>query len=134
MVEMNRPAGVLVLVVIYVILAVLRFGTALLVLASEGTQQALMIFCLAPAVILGIIYLFIAVGLWALKRWAWILAVVFSLISVFYAILNIYGVTAGSDLVADVDVSSVFVAVPIISLALNIIVLLVLWRNKDLFD
>ncbi len=134
MVEMRKPAGVLVLVVIYIILAVLRFGASLLVMVSEGTEQALMLFCLAPNVILGIIYLFIAVGLYALKRWAWILALVFSLISILYALFNIYGISIGSDIVGEVDVSNAFLAVPIISLVLNIIVLLVLWRNKDLFD
>lgn len=134
MVEMKKPAGVLVLVIIYIILAVLRFGASLLVMFSEGTAQALMLFCLAPNVILGIIYLFIAVGLYALKRWAWILALVFSLISILYALLNIYGISIGIDIVGEVDISNVFLAVPIISLVMNIIVLFVLWRNKDLFD
>ena len=129
-----RPAGVLILVVTYIILAILRFGTSLLVVVSEGTESSIMVFCLAPNIILGIFYLLIAVGLYALKKWAWIMAIVFSVISVFYAILNIYGVTVGIDLVSEVDISNVFVAVPIIALILNIIVLLVLWRNKDLFD
>ena len=134
MVDMRKPAGVLVLVIIYIILAVLRFGASLLVLVSEGTEQALMLFCLAPNVILGIIYLFIAMGLYALKRWAWMLALVFSLISIVYALLNIYGISVGADIVGEVDISNAFLAVPVIALVLNIIVLLVLWRNKDLFD
>lgn len=132
--DIKRPTGVLVLVVIYIILALLRFGSALLVMIGEGTSSALMVFCLAPAVILGIIYLLIAVGLYALKRWAWILAVVFSIISILYALLNIYGVSVGFELAEEVDISSAFVAVPIISLVLNIVVLLVLWRNNEYFE
>lgn len=129
-----RPVGVLILVVIYVILAILRFATSLLVVVSEGTESSIMVFCLAPNIILGIFYLLIAIGLYALKKWAWIMAILFSVISVFYAILNIYGVTVGIDLVSEVDISNIFVAVPIIALILNIVVLLVLWRNKELFD
>ena len=132
--NMPRPVGVLMLVVIYIILAILRFGASLLLVTSEGSESSVMVFCLAPNIILGIIYLLIAVGLYGLKKWAWILALVFSILSVFYAILNIYGITVGIDLVSEVDISNVFLAVPIIALILNIIVLLVLWRNKDLFD
>ncbi len=106
----------------------------MLVMVTEGTDQALLLFCLAPNVILGIIYLFIAVGLYALKRWAWIMALVFSIISILYALLNIYGISIATDLVAEVDISSAFLAVPVISLVLNVVVLLVLFRNKDLFD
>ena len=134
MVEMRRPIGVLVLVVIYLILAVLRFGSSLLVMLSEGTGEGLALFCLAPSVLLGIFYLLIAVGLYTLKRWAWVMAIVFSLISIGYALLNIYGYSVGTSLVEDVDISSAFLAVPVISLVLNIIVLLVLWRNSELFE
>ena len=101
---------------------------------SEGTGEGLALFCLAPSVLLGIFYLLIAMGLYALKRWAWVMAIVFSLISIVYALLNIYGYSAGTDLAGEVDISSTFLAVPVISLVLNIIVLLVLWRNSELFE
>lgn len=132
--DVQRPTGVLVLVVIYIILAVLRFGSSLLVMIGEGTSSALAMFCLAPNVILGIIYLIIAMGLYGLKRWGWLLAVVFSIISILYAVLNIYGVQVGFEFAEEVDVSSAFVAVPIISLVLNLVVLLILWRNREYFQ
>ena len=134
MVEMKRPFGVLILVVIYLILAVLRFGSSLLIMLSEGTGEGLALFCLAPSVLLGIFYLLIAMGLYGLKRWAWIMAIVFSIISVGYALLNIYGYNVATDLVDEVDISSTFLAVPVISLVLNIIVLVVLWRNSEIFE
>jgi hypothetical protein len=129
-----RPIGVMILVITYVILAILRFGAILMLMLSEGTGGPLLLFCLAPNLILGIIYLFIAMGLYSLNGWAWTLALVFAIISIIYAVLNIYGITYAIDLVGEVDVSSIFLVVPFIALVLNVIVILVLLRNKDLFD
>ena len=130
----TRPIGVLILVIIYVILAILRFGAILLVMVTEASGGSLTLFCLAPNLILGIIYLLIAMGLYSLNGWAWTLALVFSILSIIYAVLNIYGISYAIDLVGEVDVSSVFLVVPFIALVLNVVVLLVLWKNKDLFN
>jgi len=132
--EMPRPIGVVILVVLYVVLAILRFVNIAMVTISEGTGGGLLLFCLAPNLVLGIIYLLIAMGLYSLKGWAWTMAVLFAIISVVYAVLNIYGIQFAIDIAGDVDVSSVFLVVPIIALALNVVILLVLARNKDLFD
>ena len=132
--EIPRPIGVMILVIIYVILAILRFGAMLMVMVTEGTGGPLLLFCMAPNLILGIIYLLIAMGLYSLKGWAWTLALVFSILSIVYAVLNIYGISYAIDLVGEVDVSSVFLVVPVVALVLNVIVILVLLRNKDLFD
>jgi len=124
---------VLVLVIIYVILAILRFVASFALVSSEGSGGTVMLYCLAPNLVLGIFYLLIAMGLYGLRGWAWMLAVVFSILSILYAILNLYGLSIGVDLMEEVDVSNAFFAVPIMSLVLNVIVLLVLWRNKELF-
>lgn len=132
--EMPRPFGVLILVIIYVILAVLRFAAILMVMLAESTGGSLTLFCLAPNLILGIFYLLIAMGLYALKGWAWTLALVFAILSMVYAVLNIYGISYSIDLVGEIDISSAFLVIPVVALVLNFIVLLVLLRNKDLFD
>ncbi len=132
--EIPRPFGVIVLVIIYVILAVLRFGAILMVMLSESTGGSLTIFCLAPNLVLGIIYLLIAMGLYYLKGWAWTLALVFAILSMVYAALNIYGISYSIDLVGEIDISSAFLVIPVVALVLNLIVVLVLFRNKELFD
>lgn len=134
MASRERPIGVLVMVVVYLILAVLRFGEAALVTVQAGTASAVVLFCLAPTVLLGIFYLLISVGLYMLKRWAWILALVFAILGFLYALLKLVGLEIGSSLIEEVDVSSAFFAIPLVSLILNLVVMVILFRNKEYFS
>ncbi len=134
MASRERPIGVLVMVVVYLILAVLRFGEAALVTVQAGTASAVVLFCLAPTVLLGIFYLLISVGLYMLKRWAWILALVFAILGFLYALLKLVGLGIGSSLIEEVDVSSAFFAIPLVSLILNLVVMVILFRNKEYFS
>jgi hypothetical protein len=134
MASRERPFGILILVIVYLILAVLRFGEAALVTVQAGTASSVVIFCLAPTVLLGIFYLLISIGLYMLKRWAWILALVFAILGFLYALLKLVGLGIGSSLIEEVDVSSAFFAIPIVSLILNLLAMVVLFKNKDQFD
>ena len=72
--------------------------------------------------------------MYLLKRWAWILALVFAILGFLYALLKLVGLGIGSSIIDEVDVSSAFLAIPIVSLILNLIVVVVLFKNKDHFD
>lgn len=132
--DIQRPTGVLVLVVIYIILGVLRFGEAALFMMEDFSGSALWIFCMTPNIILGIFYILIAVGLYGLKRWAWIFALVFAVLGALFAVVKIVGWGIGTSLVEEVDISSAFIAIPVISLVLNLLVMLVLVRNREYFQ
>jgi hypothetical protein len=132
--EKVRPAGILVLVVLYIILAVIRLSeSALWASQGEGTT-ALALLCLAPNVILGIMYLVVAGGLHLLKRWAWILALVFAVFGLIYAAVKLAGFGLGADVIKDLDMSTAFFAIPVISLFMNLIVLLYLVKVKEHFE
>ena len=134
MADRARPTGVLILVIAYLILGVIRFGEALIVTIQAGTGSAVMTFCLAPTIILGIIYLVVAIGLYSMARWAWILALIFAVIGVAYAAIKLFGLGLAMGFADDIEVSSAFIAIPIISLALNLIVMLILFKNREYFD
>ena len=125
MVERERPAGVLVIIVLYIILAIIRLSESAL-WARQGEGLEAMAIFLAPNVILGVMYLILAGGLHLLKRWAWILATVFAVVGLIYAALKLAGVGAVADLIGDLDISTSFFSIPLISLIMNLIVLIYL--------
>ncbi len=132
--EKVRPAGVLVLVVLYIILAIIRLSESALWASQGGGTTALALLCLAPNVILGIMYIVVAGGLHLLKRWAWILAAVFAVIGLIFAAVKLAGLGLGMDVVGDLDISTAFFAIPVISLIMNLIILLYLVRVKEYFE
>jgi hypothetical protein len=134
MAEIKKPFGVLVLVVVYLILAIIRFAEAIFVGGTVGTGTSALLFCLAPSVLFGIFYALISVGLYMLKRWGWILAMVFAVLGVILALLKLVGVGIGLSIIEDIDVASTFIAIPLISLVLNLVVMIVLLKNRDQFE
>jgi len=68
MVEHERPTGVLILVVLYIILAIIRLSDAIFLSTKGLAEGGAVIVSLAPTVVLGIFYLLVAVGLYRRKK------------------------------------------------------------------
>ena len=131
--EHERPTGVLILVVLYIILAIIRLRDAIFLSTKGLAEGGAVIVCLAPTVVLGIFYLLVAVGLFRLKKWAWILAFIIALLGLAYAVVRLIGLVGASSIVEDVDISAAFFAIPVISLILNSIVVIYLLTMKKHF-
>jgi hypothetical protein len=133
MVDRERPTGVLILVVLYIILAVLRMSDAIFLSTKGLAEGQAVVVCLAPTVILGIFYLLVAVGLFRMKTWAWIFALVLAILGLAYAAIRLVGLVGASSLIDEVDISAAFFAIPVISLILNGIVIVYLLMMKKHF-
>ncbi|HXG25425.1 MAG TPA: DUF2127 domain-containing protein [Candidatus Binatia bacterium] len=129
---MGRPTGATVIAVIETILAVLLFLAALALIGLSGIAGGVIGSVDEPgaggvaamvagfgivagiiALLIGLLYLAIAYGVWKGRGWAWMLGVVVSIIAIVFGVLGLAGgISLGN----------------IISLALPIIVVYFLWQ------
>ena len=130
--QQERPVGVIILAVLYVINAVVYFIMGGW-LASLGALEIgfLGVMCVAPWFILGILFLVIGLGIYGLKTWAWLLALIFAILGLLGALANL--ASLGSISGDDVDVPGFFMAIPAVSLVLNIIIIVYLIKVKPHF-
>ena len=123
MTSRNRPFGVTVLAILWILEALGAFGVAAIIGTltayletmiggAIGTEFITTIGSAVTvvAVIFGIIYLLIAYGLWTGQGWAWILSVIFAILGVIGGIIGLIGI------------------VGIVPLVINIIILYYLYR------
>ena len=124
----ERPIGVVILAVLYLINAIVVFALVGMLVSLAGTAALV---CASPFILFGIFYLLVALGLYAMKTWAWIVALVFAILGLLGAIGNLASVStiAGSD----VDIPGWFLALPAINLVLNLIIIVYLIKVKSYF-
>jgi hypothetical protein len=110
--------GVIILAILYALVAIVWFVMAALIMAA-GTALAGMsgLICTAPLLLFGVFFLLVALGLYAMKSWAWTVGLVF-------AILGLLGGAAGA-------ASGEYVSVA--NLVLNLIIIVYLFKVKEHF-
>lgn len=130
----TRPMGATVIAIIESILAVLLFLAALALIGLSGIAGGLIGSVDEPgaggvgamiagfgivagiiALLIGLLYLAIAYGVWKGRGWAWMLGMIVSIIAIVFGVLGLTGQNG-------INVSS------IISLALPIVVVYFLWQ------
>ncbi|MEM2869974.1 MAG: hypothetical protein QW379_06105 [Thermoplasmata archaeon] len=78
-----RPLGVTILAVLYIIQAILWFAGSVMMGMFLGPILAFLPVlgaCVYITIIFGVIYLLVGIGLFTLKKWARILAIIFAII------------------------------------------------------
>ena len=80
----ERPLGVMILAILQILgsLGIILTGVALFVFPFFGVVLG------AIAVLIGIFFLWIGLGLWNMKGWAWTWAIIMNIIG---ALINLYG-------------------------------------------
>ena len=88
----ERPTGITILAVLYAIQGLYAIAIGGIIFSTLGgfledfvgdIFETLGFVCLGVSVVIGIIYFLIAWGLWTLKTWARILAIIFAVIGLF---------------------------------------------------
>jgi hypothetical protein len=114
----ERPAGVLLLAILYILNAIVAFvGAAFAMFVGAAVAGMAGLICTAPFLLLGVFFLIVAFGLLAMKSWAWIVGLVF-------AILGLLGGIGGA-------ASGNWVSIA--NLILNLIIIVYLFKVKEYF-
>ena len=83
------PVGVLLLAILYLLNGAIIMTVAFLfVIATRGWGFV----CMLPVILLGMLYVGIGFGLYTLKAWAWLSAILFAILGlVIYAVMLLFG-------------------------------------------
>ncbi len=114
----ERPAGVTLLAILYVLNAIVAFvGAAMLMWVGTALGGMSGLICTAPFLLLGVFFLLVAMGLFAMKSWAWTVGLVFAILG----LLGGLGGAAGGNYVS------------VANLILNLIIIVYLFKVKEYF-
>ena len=124
----GRPFGVTLLAIFYVIAAVIFIVIAVLsgfaargaILRTVGLGSGALGLISVVLVILAVVSLLVAYGLWEGKKWGWLLALIIAVIHIIFNLLRLFHA----------------ILVPVISIIISVIVIWYLTRKrvKDYFD
>jgi hypothetical protein len=127
----GRPVGVIILAILYLLNAVVVFAmVGLLMVWGALEAGGAAIICLAPFILFGVFFLLIAFGLYAMRTWAWTVALVFAILGLLGAIGIL--VSVGS-VAGDADIPGSFLTTPAANLVINLIIIVYLIKVKDHF-
>jgi len=123
--------GVVILAILYVLNAIVVFAfVGLLMMWGALAAGALGLICTAPFMLFGVFFLLVAFGLYNMKTWAWMVALIFAILGLLGAIGNL----ATFSTIGDAgDVPGAFIAVPAINLIINLVILVYLFKVKSYF-
>ncbi len=108
----------MLLAILYVLNAIVAFaGAAMLMFIGTALGGMSGLICTAPFLLLGVFFLLVALGLLAMKTWAWTVGLVFAILGLLGGIAG----TAGGNWVS------------IVNLILNLIIIVYLFKVKEYF-
>ena len=126
----KKSQKVMVLTLVCIVNAIICFAMCLYLIGRGVLDLGFIgLLCDGPWLFLGVMFLLVGVGLRMMKRWAWIMAIVFGILSLVYTILNIV-------FMSDADIEGypiVFTSLLAASLAVNVVVVVLAWIVRDRF-
>lgn len=128
----ERPTAVTILAVLFVLNSVIVMAIlGLLISGGLLAAGAAGLICMGPFILIIVFFLLVAYGLHGMRTWAWMVAMVFAILGLLGAIgffASVGSVASGA------SIPGYFVAIPLFSLVINLVILVYLFQVRYHFS